>query len=160
MPAKSAKLPQTVPVARGVTALLILIIILLMFHFRGDCSQRDYLLLTSDMAQQSTSRALSESPADTSQSPPPTGLQGDLEVELIGLANALYNLGTTVINDSTKERSHAKAGNHNEGSNGKPVGQRVNDVIEHLVSIEELAGGLKTSIPMQVLQYVSLFAHF
>lgn len=40
----------------------------------------------------------------SSQSPPPEGLQGDLELELLGLANALYNLGTTVINDSTKDR--------------------------------------------------------
>jgi mediator of RNA polymerase II transcription subunit 10 len=40
----------------------------------------------------------------SSQSPPPEGAQGDLELELLGLANALYNLGTTVINDSTKDR--------------------------------------------------------
>lgn len=40
----------------------------------------------------------------SSQSPPPSGVQGDLELELLGLANALYNLGTTVINDSTKDR--------------------------------------------------------
>ena len=39
-----------------------------------------------------------------SQSPAPLGVQGDLELELLGLTNALYNLGTTVINDSTKER--------------------------------------------------------
>jgi mediator of RNA polymerase II transcription subunit 10 len=39
-----------------------------------------------------------------SQSPAPSGAQGDLELELLGLINALYNLGTTVINDSTKER--------------------------------------------------------
>lgn len=40
----------------------------------------------------------------SSQSPAPSGVQGDLELELLGLANALYNLGTTVINDSTKDR--------------------------------------------------------
>lgn len=51
----------------------------------------------------------------SSQSPVPSGVQGDLELELMGLANALYNLGTTVINDSTKER---------EGG-GKQVGLRV-----------------------------------
>jgi len=39
----------------------------------------------------------------SSQSPPPSGVQGDLELELLGLTNALYNLGTTVINDLTKE---------------------------------------------------------
>lgn len=52
----------------------------------------------------------------SSQSPPPAGLQGDLELELLGLANALYNLATTVVFDSTKERD--KPG-------GKPVGLRV-----------------------------------
>lgn len=51
-----------------------------------------------------------------SQSPAPPGLQGDLELELLGLANALYNLGTTVINDSTKDK---------DKSGGKQVGIRV-----------------------------------
>ena len=51
-----------------------------------------------------------------SQSPPPEGPQGDLEVELLGLANALYNLGTTVVNDSTKERDKGSV---------KQVGARV-----------------------------------
>ena len=45
----------------------------------------------------------------SSESPPPSGLQGDLELELHGLANALYNLGSTVINDSTKERDKPRA---------------------------------------------------
>jgi mediator of RNA polymerase II transcription subunit 10 len=53
----------------------------------------------------------------SSQSPPPDGLQGDLELELMGLANALYNLGTTVVSDSTKERD--------KPGGGKPVGLRV-----------------------------------
>ena len=53
----------------------------------------------------------------SSQSPPPDGLQGDLELELMGLANALYNLGTTVVSDSTKERD--------KPDGGKPVGLRV-----------------------------------
>ena len=39
-----------------------------------------------------------------SQTPPPTGLHGDLEAELLGLANALYNLGTTVISDLSREK--------------------------------------------------------
>ena len=50
---------------------------------------------------------MSSHPPDSprsSQSPAPEGVQGDLELELLGLANALYNLGTTVINDSTKDR--------------------------------------------------------
>jgi mediator of RNA polymerase II transcription subunit 10 len=51
-----------------------------------------------------------------SQSPPPVGPQGDLEVELLGLANALYNLGTTVVNDSTKEKDKGSV---------KQVGARV-----------------------------------
>ena len=54
-----------------------------------------------------------------SESPPPPGLQGDLEMELLGLATALYNLGTTVVNDLTKEKD--KPG----GVAGKPVGIRV-----------------------------------
>jgi len=52
-----------------------------------------------------------------SQSPPPEGSQGDLELELMGLANALYNLGTTIVSDSTKERD--------KPGGGKPVGLRV-----------------------------------
>ena len=56
---------------------------------------------------QSRSRELSSMP----------GVQGDLELELLGLANALYNLGTTVINDLTKEKE--KVGS------GKQVGLRV-----------------------------------
>lgn len=53
----------------------------------------------------------------SSLSPPPSGVQGDLELELLGLANALYNLGTTVINDSTKEKD--------KPGGGKQVGLRV-----------------------------------
>jgi hypothetical protein len=49
----------------------------------------------------------------SAQSVPPTGIQGDLEQDLMGLANALYNLGTTVVNDSTKDPG-----------TGKQVGQR------------------------------------
>ncbi|KJA30096.1 hypothetical protein HYPSUDRAFT_105712, partial [Hypholoma sublateritium FD-334 SS-4] len=79
----------------------------------------------------------------SSQSPPPSGLQGDLELELLGLANALYNLGTTVINDSTKERD--KLGG------GKQVGLRVNDVVSHLGTIDDMAQHISTMIPMQVL---------
>ncbi|KAJ7849090.1 transcription factor subunit Med10 of mediator complex-domain-containing protein [Mycena olivaceomarginata] len=79
----------------------------------------------------------------SSQSPPPSGTQGDLELELLGLANALYNLGTTVINDSTKERD--------KPGGGKQVGMRVNEVISHLATIDTMAQGLRTMIPMQVL---------
>jgi hypothetical protein len=50
----------------------------------------------------------------SAQSIPPTGIQGDLEQDLMGLANALYNLGTTVVNDSTKDPG-----------TGKQVGLRV-----------------------------------
>ncbi len=51
------------------------------------------------------------------ESPLPAGVQGDLELELLGLANALYNLGTTVVNDLTKEKD--------KPGGGKQVGQRV-----------------------------------
>ncbi|KAF7295186.1 Mediator of RNA polymerase II transcription subunit 10 [Mycena indigotica] len=79
----------------------------------------------------------------SSQSPPPTGVQGDLELELMGLAHALYNLGTTVIHDSTKDRD--------KPGGGKQVGLRVNEVIGHLSTIEEMAQGIRTMIPIQVL---------
>lgn len=97
----------------------------------------------------------------SSQSPPPSGFQGDLELELLGLANALYNLGTTVINDSTKERD--------KPGGGKQVGLRVcadffilekcliycvshrNEVIGHLATVDDMAQHVSTMIPMQVL---------
>ncbi|KAF7322754.1 Mediator of RNA polymerase II transcription subunit 10 [Mycena chlorophos] len=79
----------------------------------------------------------------SSQSPPPEGAQGDLELELMGLAQALYHLGTTVIHDSTKDRD--------KPGGGKQVGLRVNEVIEHLSKIEDMAQGVRTMIPMQVL---------
>lgn len=53
----------------------------------------------------------------SSESPPPAGVQGDLELELVGLANALYNLGTTVVSDLTKEKD--------KPGGGKQVGMRV-----------------------------------
>ena len=40
-----------------------------------------------------------------------------MELELLGLANALYNLGTTVVNDLTKEKD--------KPGGGKQVGARV-----------------------------------
>ncbi|KAF9463191.1 transcription factor subunit Med10 of mediator complex-domain-containing protein [Collybia nuda] len=79
----------------------------------------------------------------SSQSPPPTGSQGDLELELLGLANALYNLGTTVINDSTKERD--------KPGGGKQVGLRVNEVVNHLATVDDMAHHISATIPMQVL---------
>ncbi|EJD00791.1 uncharacterized protein FOMMEDRAFT_65242, partial [Fomitiporia mediterranea MF3/22] len=92
------------------------------------------------------------------QSPLPTGIQGDLELELIGLANALYNLGTTVVNDLTKERDrlqqNAKPGEPPPPPPVKPVGQRVNDVVGHLAGIENMAERLDTMIPMQILQEI------
>ncbi|KAG6873991.1 hypothetical protein C0995_007947 [Termitomyces sp. Mi166 len=82
----------------------------------------------------------------SSQSPAPSGTQGDLELELLGLANALYNLGTTVINDSTKERD--------KPGGGKQVGLRVNEVVNHLNTIDDMAQHIKTMIPLQVLTEV------
>jgi hypothetical protein len=46
-----------------------------------------------------------------SQSPPPDGVQGDLELELMGLVHALYNLGTTVVN-GTQEKGNGTTTNH------------------------------------------------
>ncbi|KAG6885488.1 hypothetical protein C0993_001095 [Termitomyces sp. T159_Od127] len=82
----------------------------------------------------------------SSQSPAPPGSQGDLELELLGLANALYNLGTTVINDSTKERD--------KPGGGKQVGLRVNEVVTHLSTIDDMAQNTKTMIPLQILTEV------
>ncbi|TRM68652.1 hypothetical protein BD626DRAFT_565480 [Schizophyllum amplum] len=83
----------------------------------------------------------------SSQSPPPEGVQGDLEMELFGLANALYNLGTTVINDSTKERDKP-------GGGVKQVGLRVNDVIKHLEQLDMMSDHIPTRIPWDVLKNV------
>ncbi|KAG1832969.1 hypothetical protein EV424DRAFT_1008469 [Suillus variegatus] len=79
----------------------------------------------------------------SSQSPPPSGVQGDLELELLGLANALYNLGTTVINDSTKDRDRP--------GGAKLVGLGANEVVNHLMSIDNKAQDIRTMIPFQVL---------
>lgn len=57
---------------------------------------------------------------DSPISPAPTGLNGDIELELIALANALYNLGTTAINDNSREKP-GPDGNRPE----KQIGARV-----------------------------------
>ncbi|EKM59030.1 uncharacterized protein PHACADRAFT_249193 [Phanerochaete carnosa HHB-10118-sp] len=80
----------------------------------------------------------------SSESPVPVGLQGELEQELLGLANALYNLGTTVVSDLTKEKDKP-------GGGGKQVGMRVNDVINHLAAIDNMSQNVSTMIPVQVL---------
>ncbi|TFK56279.1 hypothetical protein OE88DRAFT_1652954 [Heliocybe sulcata] len=64
-------------------------------------------------------------------------------MELMGLANALYNLGTTVVNDLSKDKDKPGV--------GKQVGVRVNDVINHLSTIDEMAQHCTTMIPMQLL---------
>ncbi|KAI0269432.1 transcription factor subunit Med10 of mediator complex-domain-containing protein [Gloeopeniophorella convolvens] len=76
----------------------------------------------------------------SAQSIPPTGIQGDLEQDLMGLANALYNLGTTVVNDSTKDPGP-----------GKQVGVRVNEVVGYLAGMDDMAPRLTTRIPVQIL---------
>jgi len=76
----------------------------------------------------------------SAQSVPPSGIQGDLEQDLMGLAHALYNLGTTVVNDSTKDPG-----------TGKQVGLRVNEVVEDLGRLDDRASRLTTRVPMQVL---------
>ncbi|PPQ66270.1 hypothetical protein CVT26_010954 [Gymnopilus dilepis] len=75
------------------------------------------------------------------QTPPPPGIQGDLEQELMGLANSLYNLGVTVINDTTRDLQGGQ----------KPVGSRVNDVVSNLANLDDIAQHLTAMIPMQVL---------
>lgn len=103
------------------------------------------------MAQASTtpSSPIEESP------PPPPGVQGDVEMELLGLANALYNLGTTVVADSSKEKPAKGAP---DMSSGKPVGQRVNDVIGHLSAIDSVSASVSTMVPMQVIQWAPLLS--
>ena len=101
-----------------------------------------------------SSMATPDSPGEPPQSPPPPGVQGDVELELIGLANALYNLGTTVVNDLSKERQQAPNG---DAPPAKPVGQRVNDVIGHLATIEEMSASIPTMIPFQTLQCVACY---
>ncbi|KAL0569580.1 hypothetical protein V5O48_012389 [Marasmius crinis-equi] len=79
-----------------------------------------------------------------SPSPAPSGPQGDLELELMGLAHALYNLGTTVIHDSTKDAAA-------QGRTAKQLGPMVNDVVNHLGTIEDIGMQSRTMIPMQIL---------
>nr|VWP00567.1 Alcohol oxidase [Ganoderma boninense] len=78
-----------------------------------------------------------------SESPPPPGLQGDLEIELLNLAQKLYDLGITVVSDLTKEKD--------KPGNGKNVGTRVNHVIESLGMLEKMSESITTTVPLQVL---------
>ncbi|KAG6378468.1 hypothetical protein JVT61DRAFT_12727 [Boletus reticuloceps] len=95
-----------------------------------------------------------------SQSPPPVGLQGDLELELHGLANALYHLGTTVTSDSTKDRDKPAGGKqvglertsvqspHRRGAIHKLV-YVSNEVVHHLTTIDDMAQNIRTMIPFK-----------
>lgn len=67
--------------------------------------------LVNTMAAAPNGPPAPDSPRE-SQSPVPEGLQGELEQELFGLAGALYNLGTTVITDVSKDRDRPGAGKH------------------------------------------------
>lgn len=69
----------------------------------------------------------------SSESPPPTEIQREIEEELSGLANALFNLGTTVVSDLTKERERT--------GGAKPVGARVCVAISARPVALELIGG-------------------
>ncbi|KAH9853357.1 transcription factor subunit Med10 of mediator complex-domain-containing protein [Lenzites betulinus] len=104
---------------------------------------RNLSLHTMSSPPSQTAHAAPDSPRE-SESPPPPGLQGDLEMELMGLANALYNLGTTVVGDLTKEKDKP-------GGAGKQVGARVNDVIHHLATLDDMSQTMDTMVPMQVL---------
>ena len=125
----------------------------------GNCN---YTLYGTLMSFQTDANTHAPDSPRSSQSPPPSGSQGDLELELHGLANALYNLGTTVINDSTKERD--------KPAGAKQVGLRAyvatsfrlvpftshvhvsNEVVHHLTTIDDMAQNIRTMIPFQVLQ--------
>jgi mediator of RNA polymerase II transcription subunit 10 len=87
-----------------------------------------------------------ESPRAGSESPPPEGPQGVIEAELLELAHALYNMGTTVVLDATRD---APPG-------GKPVGARVNDVVRALAAVDALADGPRAgvNVPIDVLREV------
>ncbi|KAJ8080906.1 hypothetical protein PM082_017741 [Marasmius tenuissimus] len=88
--------------------------------------------------------ANADSNRSPSPSPIPTGPQGDLELELMGLANAMYNLGTTVIHDSTKDAA-------TQGRTSKQLGPMVNDIVNHLATIEDIGMQTRTMIPMQII---------
>jgi len=76
-------------------------------------------------------------------------VHGDVELELLALANALYNLGTTAINDNSKEKN---IGGGQDGMRpDKKMGAKVNQVVEHLAAVEELSQQIDTMIPMQIL---------
>lgn len=62
---------------------------------------------------------------------------------MLGLANALYNLGTTVISDLSREKDKPGV--------GKQVGLRVNQVVDHLAALDQSSQNIQTTIPMQVL---------
>jgi hypothetical protein len=80
-----------------------------------------------------------DSPRASSESPPPVGIQGDLEMELVGLANALYNLGTTVVNDLTKDKDKLP--------NGKQIGPKVSVMFFSFLSFFLVAFGPCLLIP-------------
>jgi mediator of RNA polymerase II transcription subunit 10 len=98
------------------------------------------------------------------ETPPPEGVHGDIELELLALANALYNLGTTAINDNTREKP---VGGPDGQRPDKKIGMRVyvilqraielsdtkgsNQVVEHLATIEELSQRIDIMIPMEIL---------
>ncbi|VDB89417.1 unnamed protein product [Peniophora sp. CBMAI 1063] len=82
----------------------------------------------------------------SSHSPPPTGLQGDVEMELMGLASALYTLGMTVVADATREKGPAGA--------RKQVGGRVENVVQHLATLDLMSKELHTPVPLAVLESI------
>ncbi|TFK29315.1 hypothetical protein FA15DRAFT_677865 [Coprinopsis marcescibilis] len=78
----------------------------------------------------------------SSESPPPIGPLGELEMQLLALGNELYNLGTTVVNDSSKD------------DKPKKVGMRVNEVINQLAAVDQMGQRIRTTIPQKVIQYI------
>jgi mediator of RNA polymerase II transcription subunit 10 len=94
--------------------------------------------------------AFPDSPRAGSESPPPDGPGGELELELLRLTHALYNLGTTAVLDLTRDQP--------EG--GKPVGARVNDVVKALAAVDRLSDDAqRVMIPIEVLREIDAGAN-
>jgi hypothetical protein len=67
------------------------------------------LFLTITTAMNQANPDAMDSPIDRmSESPPPEGILGEVESELMGLANSLYNIGTTLLADTAKDGQQVK----------------------------------------------------
>jgi mediator of RNA polymerase II transcription subunit 10 len=101
-----------------------------------------------------------------SESPPPEGTQGALEMELLGLAHALYALGTTAVLDATRDagstapspnnsHNHTPMNGNSAATQGKPVGARANDVVRALAAVDKMSDEFgRVMVPLDVLREV------